>query len=292
MPRSYQPKQVSSSEANSHSSGNATTHPEPSVKPQSGTTVQISSLSKRYQSSTRGILALDDVNIDIEAGEFVSIVGPSGCGKSTLMLIIAGLLAPTSGEVRINSANIHEPLTDVGIVFQNHLLMDFRTALDNIALQCEIRGIRRTEARQRAQIELEKVGLQGMGLLYPNQMSGGMRQRVAIARAFLHRPSMLLMDEPFGALDAITRVRMQRDLERLWLSENKKTVIFITHGIEEAVRLSDRIIIMSPSPGRVVKEVTVSVKRPRPLILEEDDELMGHVVEIYDIFGQLGIFDE
>lgn len=238
-----------------------------------------------------GNVALQDVNLTIDAGEFVSILGPSGCGKSTLMLLVAGLVGATEGRVSIAGSEVVKPITDVGIVFQDDLLLEFRSALDNVALQCEIRGSSTAEARKMAREVLATMGLEGACDRYPRQMSGGMRQRASIARALIHEPSILLMDEPFGALDAITRTRMQVELEKLWLSGQRKTVLFITHSIEEAVRMSDRVIVLSPSPGQVAGEFVIDVPRPRPIVIEDSAELTDYSRRIYQLFYQLGVFD-
>jgi NitT/TauT family transport system ATP-binding protein len=232
--------------------------------------------------------ALAELSVHIAAGEFVSVVGPSGCGKSTLMLMTAGLLGPTTGEIRVAGRRLDSPLTDVGVVFQDDLLLEFRTALDNVLLQGRVRHLDMREVRGRAAALLEQLGVAGARSRYPRQLSGGMRQRVALARALVHGPSVLLMDEPFGSLDALTRLQVRFDLEALWLVE-RQTVLFITHSVEEAVGLSDRVLVMSPSPGRIVEEVRIELPRPRPLALGEAPELSGHAQRIYRIFEQMGV---
>ncbi|MBX3028987.1 MAG: ABC transporter ATP-binding protein [Chloroflexi bacterium] len=235
------------------------------------------------------MLALAPVDLSLRPGEFVSIVGPSGCGKSTLLLIVAGLLSATQGEIRIDGERLTKPLTDVGIVFQDDLLLDFRTTLDNVLLQSDIRRAPdRPEAEATARGLLRQLGLEGAERKYPHQLSGGMRQRASLARALVHDPSILLMDEPFGALDALTRTQMRRDLEQLWL-ERQKTVLFITHGVEEAVGLSDRVIVMSPSPGRIVEDITVELPRPRPVELGDDRAYTEYTDRIYRIFHDHGV---
>lgn len=248
-------------------------------------------VSKSFVSGSRHVVALESISLTVKPGEFVSVLGPSGCGKSTLMLLIAGLVPMSTGHVAVGGSEVTKPLTDVGIVFQEHLLLEFRTAVDNVALQEIIRGTPRKEARLKAQELLDRMGLAAAADRYPAQLSGGMRQRTAIARAFIHNPSVLLMDEPFGALDAISRVRMQQELERLWLDEYRKTVLFITHSVEEAVRLSDRVVVLSPSPGRIVEELTIDSPRPRPIVIEDDAALVSHSRKIYELFEQLGVFD-
>lgn len=258
----------------------------------SGAGIEIDGVSKNYRSGSRWVPALESISLTVQPGEFVSVLGPSGCGKSTLMLIVAGLLPPSGGRVVISGSEVTRPLTDVGIVFQNHLLLEFRTAVDNVALQEIMRGTPKPEARRKAHALLDRMGLGAAADRYPEQLSGGMRQRAAIARAFIHNPSMLLMDEPFGALDAISRVRMQHELEKLWLDEYRKTVLFITHSVEEAVRLSDRVVVLSSSPGRVVEEIRVEVPHPRPLVIDEDRTLAGYSRGIYKLFDRLGVFGD
>jgi NitT/TauT family transport system ATP-binding protein len=256
---------------------------------QRGTSISIDRVTKVFNADgDRPFLAVAETTVTIQPGEFVSIVGPSGCGKSTLMLMTAGLLRPTTGEIRVAGVRLNAPLTDVGIVFQDDLLLDFRTARDNVQLQGEVRGLDMAEIRRRTMDLLEQLGVDRAAQLYPRQLSGGMRQRVAIARALVHRPSVLLMDEPFGALDALTRLQVRHDLEQLWMHE-RPTVLFITHSVEEAVGLSDRVIVLSPSPGRVVREIAVTLPRPRPLALGETPELAEHAAVIYGIFEQMGV---
>ncbi|MBB6413763.1 ABC transporter ATP-binding protein [Mesorhizobium sangaii] len=233
--------------------------------------------------------ALGPVSVEIGEGEFVSILGPSGCGKSTLMLMIAGLLKPTRGSIAVNGRILTKPMTDVGIVFQDHLLLEFRTAFENVLLQQEIRGLDRAATEKRARELFKKLGLFGVETRYPRQLSGGMQQRVSIARSLVHDPSVLLMDEPFGALDAISRTQIRHDLEMLWI-ETRKSVLFITHSIEEAIGLSDRVLVMSNSPGRVVKEIRIDLPRPRPAYLGQYPEFSAYADEIYKTFEELGVY--
>ena len=254
-----------------------------------GVAIDIDRVTKAFPiDGKRATQALTEISLHIRPGEFVSVVGPSGCGKSTLMLMTAGLLGPTTGVIRVAGQALAAPLTDVGIVFQDDLLLEFRKALDNVLLQGRIRRLDLREVRSRAEQLLEQLGVAHAADRYPRQLSGGMRQRVSIARALVHGPSVLLMDEPFGALDALTRLQVRADLERLWLSE-RQTVLFITHSIEEAVGLSDRVVVMSPSPGRIVREMTIDLPRPRPLALGEAPELEGHVQAIYGMFEEMGV---
>ena len=255
-----------------------------------GSRIQGQGISKIYESKDGPVEALFPIDFEFKAGEFVSLIGPSGCGKSTLMLIVAGLLKQSTGTIFINDEPLVKPLTDAGIVFQDHLLLDFRTAIDNILLQTTVRGISKQESQERAKRLLKQLGLEGAAKRYPRQLSGGMRQRVSLARALIHDPKILLMDEPFGALDAITRTQMRHDLEALWL-EKRKTVMFITHSVEEAIGLSDRVIVMSPSPGQIVEEIIVDLPRPRPVKLGEDNSFVKYADRIYDIMRKLGVLN-
>ncbi|MBC8007664.1 MAG: ABC transporter ATP-binding protein [Prolixibacteraceae bacterium] len=254
-----------------------------------GVRLEIDQVNKVFDEDTdKAFEALRPTNIDIQPGEFVSVVGPSGCGKSTLMLIVAGLLRASNGAVRVGGKVLSGPMTDVGIVFQDHLLLDFRTALNNVLLQGEIRKLPMEPVRKRSEELFERLGLTNASNRYPHQLSGGMRQRVSLARALVLRPPVLLMDEPFGALDALTRLQVRYDLEQLWMAE-RPTVLFITHSVEEAVGLSDRVIVMSPSPGEIVEELRIDIPRPRPLALGEDLALAGYSRRIYDHFERLGV---
>jgi NitT/TauT family transport system ATP-binding protein len=235
--------------------------------------------------------ALETVSFDVEASQFVSILGPSGCGKSTLLSLISGLLPLTAGEIAIGDTVIRGPYTDIGIVFQRDVLLDWRTVLGNVMIQAEIRRLDRRAAVTRARELLVQVGLEGFEDRYPFELSGGMRQRVAICRALLHDPPILIMDEPFAALDALTRDQMNLDLLALW-EQRKKTVIFITHSIPEAVFLSDKVIVMTPRPGRIQETVTVELPRPRTLALRETPEFLGHVRRIVELFKKAGVLRE
>jgi NitT/TauT family transport system ATP-binding protein len=250
-----------------------------------GVRLEIDNVNKMFGEA---FVALSPTSIDIQPGEFVSVVGPSGCGKSTLMLIVAGLLKATGGVVRVGGKVLSGPMTDVGIVFQDHLLLDFRTAVDNVLLQGVIRKLPMGPVRERTDELFERLGLTQAANRYPHQLSGGMRQRVSLTRALVLRPPVLLMDEPFGALDALTRLQVRYDLEKLWMAD-RPTVLFITHSVEEAVGLSDRVIVMSPSPGQVVEELRIDIPRPRPLALGEDRALAGYSRRIYDHFERLGV---
>nr|WP_245973869.1 ABC transporter ATP-binding protein [Bosea caraganae] len=235
-----------------------------------------------------GFTAVDGLDLDIRSGEFVSLIGPSGCGKSTFMLMAAGLIPVSAGELLVDGKRLTSPLTDIGIVFQDHLLLEFRTALENVMLQAEIRGLPLAPAKERALELFAKLGISHAVDRYPKQLSGGMRQRVSIARALIHNPSVLMMDEPFGALDAITRTQIRHDLEMLWL-ETAKTVVFITHSIDEAIGLSDRVLVMSPTPGRIVDEIVIELPRPRPAHLGDYPSFNHYADRIHDAFRRFGV---
>jgi len=251
--------------------------------------VQIDGVTKVYPIRGGYLHALDEVSLTIREHEFVSIVGPSGCGKSTLMLITAGLIQASTGTITVGGKQVGaKPYTDVGIVFQRDVLLDWRTARSNILLQYEIRGLDRAAGRQRTEDLLRLVGLDGFGERYPGELSGGMRQRVAICRALVHDAPLLLMDEPFGALDALTREQMSTDLERIWERE-RKTVLFVTHSIPEAVFLSDRVVVMSPRPGRIERIIDIGLPRPRRLADRESPAFAAHQREIREIFQATGV---
>jgi NitT/TauT family transport system ATP-binding protein len=208
------------------------------------------------------LCALEDVSFGIEEGSFVSICGPSGCGKSTLLRLIHGLQSADSGEIRVRGERVLAPSLDRGMVFQNHNLRPWRTVVRNVELGLEAQGVARGERQARALKWLSMVGLEEFASYYPAQLSGGMQQRVGLARALAIEPQMLLMDEPFGALDAQTRVLLQEELERIWEAD-AKTVVFITHDIDEALFLSDRVLVMSARPGQIIADIAVGAPRPR-----------------------------
>jgi NitT/TauT family transport system ATP-binding protein len=225
------------------------------------------------------LCALTDVGFQAAEGEFISFVGPSGCGKTTLLKITAGLLTPTGGEVRIQGHPVWGPTQDVGFVFQSAVLLRWRTILRNVMLQVEVRGLDKKDYTRRALALLDLVGLKGFENKYPYQLSGGMQQRAAICRALIHDPPHLLMDEPFGALDALTREQMHLELQDIWM-QSGKTVLFVTHSIPESVFLSDRVVVFSPRPGRIREVVTVDLPRPREIGIETDvrfGRLVSHI---------------
>jgi NitT/TauT family transport system ATP-binding protein len=255
----------------------------------SGVPITISKLSKAFGEGTgKRFQALKNIDVAIAAGEFISVVGASGCGKSTLMLMVAGLLEGSTGEITVAGRAVREPVTDVGIAFQDHLLLDFRTAFENVMLHADIRKIDRDKLATRANELFAQLRLEHAMNKYPRQLSGGMRQRVSLIRTLVHDPSVILMDEPFGALDALTRLQMRTDLETLWL-RRRPTVVFITHSVEEAVGLSDRILVMSPGPGEVIDDIRVDLPRPRPIVLGDAAEFGAYVDRIHRHFERMGV---
>ncbi|HEY7713762.1 MAG TPA: ABC transporter ATP-binding protein [Candidatus Binatia bacterium] len=246
--------------------------------------IEYERVRKIYNSGNDEVIALEEVSFGVLPEEFVTVVGRSGCGKSTLLKITAGLLATTAGSVRVAGVPVQGPLTNIGVVFQSPVLLAWRKALDNVLLQVEARGLSVDAYRKRALELLELTGLRGFENKYPNELSGGMQQRVSISRALIHDPPLLLMDEPFGALDAITRDEMNLELLRIW-SESKKTVLFITHSIAEAVFLGDRVVVMTPRPGKVAEIMTIDLPRPRTTALRDDSKFIGYVKKIRERLG-------
>lgn len=219
-------------------------------------------LEVTYRSSRAPVVAVKDLSFTVGRGEFVAILGPSGCGKSTLLKVVSGLLAPSAGHISLEGKLVTHPRPDVGIVFQKPTLLPWRTVLRNVLVPSHALRQDATLARAKALQLLKLVGLEAFAARYPGELSGGMQQRVSLARALVHDPSLLLMDEPFAALDAMTRERMSVELQRIWMQASK-SVIFITHSIPEAVFLSDRVIVMSDRPGRLVENIAVPLPRPR-----------------------------
>jgi NitT/TauT family transport system ATP-binding protein len=231
----------------------------------SGHTIVCRDVSKIFETIEGDrIHALADIQFSVGEAEFVSVVGPSGCGKSTLLRLLAGTLPATAGEIFLRGSPVTGPRRDIGIVFQSATLLPWRNVLQNTLLPVDVQGLDRTTFTERAHKLLQMVGLEGFERKYPFELSGGMQQRVSITRALVHDPAVLLMDEPFGALDALTREQMNLDLQRIWQSA-RKTVFLITHSISEAVFLADRVLVMSPRPGRIVAELEVDLERPRTL---------------------------
>ncbi len=250
--------------------------------------ISVEGVGKTFRRGGVDTIALDGVDLRIGDGEFVAIVGPSGCGKSTLLRLIAGLASPTSGRAQVGGAAVTGAQTNLGIVFQNPVLLDWRNVLDNVLIQIELRGLNPKLYKDRALALLDQVGLSEFRDRYPRELSGGMRQRASIVRALIHDPPVLLMDEPFGALDALTREQMRVDLEALWLASGK-TVLFVTHSIDEAVLLADRVIVMTPRPGRIDQVVEIDLPRPRGLSARKLPAFQVAAELIVNLFLERGV---
>ena len=248
--------------------------------------IRIDDVSKVYSTRARdAIAALERISLDVGENEFVVLVGPSGCGKSTLLKMVAGLLPVTAGSIHVHGTLVDGPRDDVGIVFQAPVLLNWRDVLGNVLFPIEILHRDRHQYRPVALDLIRLVGLAGFEDKHPRELSGGMQQRVAICRALIHDPTVLLMDEPFGALDALTREEMSVELTRIW-EQRRKTILFVTHSISEAVLLADRVIVMSPRPGRIARIIEVKLPRPRSMATESMPEYRQYADEIRDlIFG-------
>ena len=269
--------------------GDDSRQPGPSPGPRD--LIRIDHLRKVFGDGTPNeLLALDDVSCSIQEGDFVSIVGPSGCGKSTLLRILAGLLDYSDGSVTLDGAPVQGTRRDIGVVFQNPVLLPWRTILDNVLLPAEVLGLDMNAARVRARGLLAMVRLEGFENRLPSQLSGGMQQRASIARALLHDPRILLMDEPFGALDAMTREQMNLELQRIW-TESRKTIVLITHSIPEAVFLGDVVLVMTARPGALRRVVPIDLPRPRTMALTATPEFGERAQEIRAFFNHAGSFD-
>jgi NitT/TauT family transport system ATP-binding protein len=238
------------------------------------TKLHIHNVSKTYRSDGQEVLAIDEIDLKIKNEEFATILGPSGCGKSTLLRIVAGLIKPTKGIVRLDGNVISRPGQDRGMVFQSYTLFPWLTVTENIRFGLEISGMVKSKQEQIAQEFVEKVGLKGFEKTYPRGLSGGMKQRVAIARALANNPAILLLDEPFGALDAQTRALMQELLTQIW-EELHKTILFVTHDVEEAIFLSDRVFIMTARPGKIKAEIDISLERPRSYEMKATESFLN-----------------
>jgi NitT/TauT family transport system ATP-binding protein len=252
--------------------------------------VRLEGVGKTYDTEAGPVEACTGVDLEIRESEFVAVVGPSGCGKTTLMKMVAGLQPYSAGRITVGGRRVERPLTDVGIVFQDAILLDWRDVLANVMLQVDIRGLQRAKYEPVARHLLEATGLQGFEHRKPYELSGGMRQRVSICRALVHDPPLLLMDEPFGALDALTREQISMDIQRVWM-EKRKTALFITHSIPEAVLLSDRVVVMSPRPGRIVEILDIDLPRPRRLdkLPPKFNDYAGHIRDIFKAKGVLAM---
>jgi NitT/TauT family transport system ATP-binding protein len=253
--------------------------------------VSLSRVGKTYSSSRGPVAALLNIDLDIRPREFVSVVGPSGCGKSTLLKLVAGLETVTSGTARVDGRPLDGPPDRLGVVFQRDVLLDWRTILDNVLLSIEFTRTPRADERARALALLQRFGLGGFEHRFPWELSGGMRQRASICRALLADPDLLLMDEPFGALDAMTRDDLNVELAQIW-QDTRKTLLFITHSIVEAVFLSDRVVMMSKAPGMIVDTIIIDLPRPRRLAVRDSAEFAAYVHRIRHHFAELGIVKE
>jgi NitT/TauT family transport system ATP-binding protein len=242
--------------------------------------LQAESLSKAFEGTNNShLLAIAHISFSVLPGEFLCIVGPSGSGKTTLLQLLAGLMPPTKGQVQLAGIPLTKPQPEISIVFQKPSLMPWRTMLDNVLLPLQIQGVPAEEARRRGQEVLALVGLSDFALAYPKELSGGMEQRVAVARALIQQPQILLLDEPFGALDALTRERLNLELLRLWQNRNL-TALMVTHNIHEAVFLADRVLVLSPRPATISAEFTIIGRRPRPKGVEYSEEFGRLAFEI------------
>lgn len=253
--------------------------------------VLLENVRMHYRRGSLVTRAVDDFGLQVRRGEFVSIVGPSGCGKSTMLKIIAGLQPPTGGLVEVDGRQVDRPVTDLGIVFQSPVLLDWRNILENVLVQVELRGRPARQYRDKAMSLLQAVGLGEFAYSYPPELSGGMRQRASIVRALIHDPPLLLMDEPFGALDALTREQMRLDLEELWLSR-PITVVFVTHSLDEAVLLSDRVVVMTPRPGNIDRIIPIRMGRPRGIEGRNSREFEAAANEITRMFLKRGVLKQ
>ena len=247
--------------------------------------ISIKEITLTYNQSGKSFVALDNFSLEIMSGEFVCLIGPSGCGKSSVLNCIGGFLRPSFGSVKMNDQLITKPGSDLGMVFQQPYLFPWKTVLQNIAHGPLMKGKSKKEAHNIARVFLKLVGLSKTSSFYPSSLSGGMQQRVAIARALANAPNVLLMDEPFGALDAQTRFMMQENLMKLW-HDLKTTVVFVTHDIDEAIFLADRVIIMSSNPGRIIKDLKVSLQRPRSIKSMLEPEFVSLKNQCFDLIRQ------
>jgi NitT/TauT family transport system ATP-binding protein len=259
--------------------------------PDGASWISVENLNKVYfPKKSEPTHALSDINFSIKQGEFISVVGPSGCGKTTLLNILAGLIPKTSGSAKIAGHEVLKPLKEVGMFFQAPTLLPWRTIRENIMIPVEVQKLDKKSHQEQATKLINLVGLEGFENKYPNELSGGMQQRAGICRALVHSPAVLLMDEPFGALDAMTREYMNLELIRIW-QESKQTIVFVTHSISEAVFLSDRVIVLSPRPGRIAEIVDIDIPRTRDLSIMASDEAGVYVKRIRKYFNASSVIE-
>jgi NitT/TauT family transport system ATP-binding protein len=253
--------------------------------------IDIQNLSKTYPTRDGGTVeALDQISFQVDEGEFVTVVGPSGCGKSTMLKILAGILPKTSGDVTLSGETVSGPRRDIGVVFQSPVLLPWRTILENVMVPAIVQDLDTELHRERAQHLLELVGLQGFEDKYPYELSGGMQQRVGIGRALVCDPAFLLMDEPFGALDAMTREYMNMELLRIW-QESAKTILFVTHSIPEAVLLADKVVVLTSRPGRIARIIDVHLPRPRSIDMVTSDAFGEYSTQLRELLYAKGGLD-
>jgi len=250
--------------------------------------IELQSVSKTFGSDADAVHAFGPVDLDIEDGEFITFLGPSGCGKSTLMLMIAGLLEPTAGSIRLGGNPVDGPQTDIGIMFQDNTLVPWRSVQGNIELQLEMRGLPMADFRERITMLLRSVHLEDFAGRRPYELSGGMQQRAAFCQAMVHDPKTMLLDEPLGKLDAMTRESIRRDLQALWM-EQRPTVVFVTHSIEEAVQLSSRVAVITPRPGRIDRLLPIDLPFPRDFDVKNSAKFSEYMRTIQEVFRGYGV---
>lgn len=250
--------------------------------------IELKGVEKTFGAGSEAVHAFGPADLDIAPGEFVSLLGPSGCGKSTLMLMIAGLLERSQGDILVNGRSVDRPQTDIGIMFQDNTLMPWRSVRGNVEIQLELRGLPLNDYRDKIRNLLHQVHLDGFEDRMPSELSGGMQQRAAFCQALIHEPETVLLDEPLGKLDAMTRERIRHDLQALWL-ERKPTMVFVTHSIEEAVQLSSKVCIITPRPGRIDRVIPIDLPWPRDLDVKKSPAFAGYLAEIQEVFHGYGV---
>lgn len=250
--------------------------------------ISIRHVSKTFGKGSSEVHAFGPVDLDVDEGQFVSLLGPSGCGKSTLMLMLAGLLDVSAGQISINGGPVVSPQTDIGIMFQDNTLVPWRSVRGNVELQLEMRGIDPKAHQDRVMDLLSQVRLADFADRFPHELSGGMQQRAAFCQAMVHEPQIMLLDEPLGKLDAMTRESIRSDLQKLWMTK-RPTVLFVTHSIEEAVQLSSRVAVITPRPGRIDRLMDIDLPFPRDLAVKNSPEFVAHVRDIQEIFRGYGV---